>query len=92
MFRPAVLGLFSAVSCTTPMAYEQDPLPPVAKRVRHENHWHGEVYVDDYHWLRDKESPEVRAYLEAENAYTEACTKDLAAFEEQLYQELVARV
>ena len=92
MFRPAVLGLFSAVSCTTPMAYEQDPLPPVAKRVRHQNHWHGDVYVDDYHWLRDKESPEVRAYLEAENAYTEACTKDLAAFEEQLYQELVARV
>ena len=51
------------------MAHEQIPAP-VAKRIRHENHWHGQVYVDDYFWLRDKESPEVRAYLEAENAYT----------------------
>ena len=92
MFRPAVLGLLSAVSCTTSMAYEQMPSPPVAKRVRHENHWHGQVCVDDYFWLRDKESPEVRAYLEAENAYTDACTADLAPLQEKLYAELVSRV
>ena len=35
---------------------------------------HGDEFVDPYEWLRDKEDPEVIAYLEAENAYTEART------------------
>ena len=33
---------------------------------------HGDVRVDDYYWLNERENPEVIAYLEAENAYTEA--------------------
>ncbi len=68
------------------------PTPPTAKRVPHEHRYHGEVYVDDYHWLRDKESPEVRAYLEEENAYTDACTAHLQPFVDTLYEEMVARV
>ena len=32
---------------------------------------HGDVRVDPWYWLRDREDPEVIAYLEAENAYTE---------------------
>ena len=31
----------------------------------------GDRRVDDYFWLRDKSDPEVIAYLEAENRYTE---------------------
>jgi len=31
---------------------------------------HGDVRVDDYFWLKERENPEVIAYLEAENAYT----------------------
>lgn len=69
-----------------------EPNAPVAKRVPHENHWHGEVYVDDYYWLRDKEHPDVRAYLEAENAYTEARTAHLQPLRDKLYEEMVARV
>ena len=53
------------------------PPPPVAKRVPHERTHHGDTFVDDYEWLRDKESPETLAYLEAENAYTEARTAHL---------------
>lgn len=70
-----------------------DPnVPPVAKRVRHENHWHGQVFVDDYYWLREKEAPEVRAYLEAENTYTAARTAGLKPMQDRLYEEMVARV
>ena len=32
---------------------------------------HGDVRVDNYYWLRERENPEVIAYLDAENAYTE---------------------
>ncbi len=50
------------------------PEPPVAPRRPVTRTHHGDSVVDEYEWLRDKDSPEVRAHLEAENAYTEART------------------
>jgi oligopeptidase B len=52
----------------------------------------GDRRVDPYYWLREKENPEVIAYLEAENAYTQAVMKPLEAFREKLYQEMLARI
>ena len=66
--------------------------PPVAKTVRYENHWHGEIFVDNYYWMREKEHPDVRAYLEQENAYTAAKTEHLSSIKSKLYEEMVARV
>ncbi len=66
--------------------------PPVAKRVPEVSQIHGETRVDDYFWMRDKENPEVAAYLEAENAYTEAVMKPTEGFQETLYKEMLARV
>jgi oligopeptidase B len=48
--------------------------------------------VDPFHWLREKGSPEVVRYLEAENAYTEAATADLKPFAEALYAEMLGRI
>ena len=48
--------------------------PPVAARRDVVREHHGDQVVDPYEWLRDKESPEVVAHLEAENAYAEAVT------------------
>jgi oligopeptidase B len=53
---------------------------------------HGVMLTDDYAWLRDKESPEVTAYLEAENAYAEAEMAPLADLREELYQEMLSHV
>lgn len=53
---------------------------------------HGRDFVDDYEWLREKESPEVRAHLEAENAYTAARLAHLKPLEDDLFAELKARV
>jgi oligopeptidase B len=53
---------------------------------------HGVVLTDDYAWLRDKDDPEVTAYLEAENAYAEACMAPLAGLREELYQEMLSHV
>ena len=90
--RKFLLGaMLSTAACSVLMTNES-LLPPVAKRVRHENHWHGEVFVDDYYWLRDKQHPDVRAYLEAENAYTKAKTAHLEPLKAKLYEEMVARV
>ena len=48
--------------------------------------------IDNYFWLRDKSNPAVIEYLKAENAYTDALTKDLKPFEEALYKEMLGRI
>jgi oligopeptidase B len=69
-----------------------DAVPfPVARRVPTQREHHGDLFVDDYEWLREKESPETLAYLEAENAYTEARTAHLADLREQLFDEIKGR-
>jgi oligopeptidase B len=42
--------------------------------------------------MREKDNPEVAAYLEAENAYTEAVTAPTAGLREQVYREIVGRI
>jgi oligopeptidase B len=66
--------------------------PPVAKKIPKTFTIHGDTRVDDYFWLRDKKSPEVTAYLEAENAYTAAVMKKTEPFQEKLYQEMLSRI
>ncbi|UGT39949.1 S9 family peptidase [Nocardia yamanashiensis] len=65
--------------------------PPIAKRVAAERVHHGDVFVDEYEWLRAKEDPEVIAYLEAENAYTEVQTGHLKGLREKIFDEIKAR-
>ena len=48
--------------------------------------------IDNYYWLREKSNPAIIKYLEAENAYTEAMTKDLKPFEDALYKEMLGRI
>src|SRR5262245_61377845 len=68
------------------------PAPPVAKKVPFVTELHGDVRRDDYAWLRVKDDPEVTAYLEAENAYTDAVMKPTVEFREALYTEMLARI
>jgi oligopeptidase B len=68
------------------------PNPPVAKQIPKIDVVHGERRQDDYSWLRQKDHPEVTAYLEAENAYTDAVMKPTEAFQEALYRELLGRI
>ncbi len=65
--------------------------PPVAARKPVERKHHGDVFVDDYEWLRDKEDPEVLAHLRAENAYTEARTAHLESLREAIFSEISER-
>ncbi len=66
--------------------------PPVAAERPYELQAHGESRVDHYYWLREKQNPEVIAYLEAENAYAGAVMAAAAGLEEKLYHEVVGRV
>ncbi|WP_207548269.1 S9 family peptidase [Mycolicibacterium iranicum] len=64
---------------------------PVAKRVETRREHHGDVFIDPYEWLRDKESKDVLDYLEAENTFTEHVTEGLAPLRQKIFDEIKAR-
>jgi oligopeptidase B len=66
--------------------------PPVARPEPKHTPLHGVVLEDNYAWLREKESPEVIAYLEAENAYAESIMAPLASLRDQLYNEMLSHI
>jgi oligopeptidase B len=78
-------------------------LPPKAQRIPKFSVHHGVELVDEYAWLRadnwqevmrDPEAldQQIRAYLEAENAYTEGALADTEALQKALYAEMRARI
>ncbi len=71
---------------------EDTKMPPVAKTVPHELETHGDVRVDPYYWLQQRNDPEVLAYLEAENAYTDAVMADSAELQDTLFTEIKGRI
>jgi oligopeptidase B len=81
----SVIGLTAADTGTIPS-------PPVAKKVPHVTEVNGHKMEDNYFWLRDKPNPEVRAYLEEENAYSDAVMKPTEEFQKKLYGEMLGRI
>jgi len=67
-------------------------LPPVAAKIPHTRSFHGREFHDDYEWLREKENPAVREYLEAENAFTDARTAHLKPLEDAIFGEVKERI
>lgn len=66
--------------------------PPLAQKEPKTLEAHGDKRVDDYYWLKNKQSEEVKLYLEKENNYVDevmASTKDL---QKELYSEFLARL
>jgi len=89
---PFVLLFASALNTLAADNSAPVPAPPVAKRVPKTTEVNGRTLVDNYFWLREKSNPEVRAYLEAENVYTDAVMKPTEAFQKHLYDEMLGRI
>jgi oligopeptidase B len=91
-FRPLRLAALVALLSAALGLGAQGAVPPAAKQVKHLSIWHGEKVDDPWFWLREKSNPEVVAYLNAENAYTEAMTMGLRPFSAALYKEMLGRI
>lgn len=65
--------------------------PPRAPAIPRTIALHGDTLEDPYFWLREKESPEVRAYLEAENRYADQVMAPFDDLASALYEEMLAR-
>jgi oligopeptidase B len=68
--------------------------PPVAAVRPHRVESPHGVREDPYFWLRDdtRRDPEVLAYLNAENAWTDAVLEPLRGLQERIYEEIVGRI
>jgi oligopeptidase B len=82
-----LVGLGLVLSCG-PSA----PVAPMAEKKPHTLEAHGDVRVDDYYWLRERDNPDVLAHLEAENAYTAAVMADTEPLQAELFEELKNRL
>lgn len=65
--------------------------PPVAAQIPSKRTHHGRTFVDNYEWLRDKDSPDTIRYLDAENAYTASQTSHLAGLRDEIFAEIKTR-
>jgi oligopeptidase B len=68
------------------------PPAPIAAKKPKSTTLHGDTRVDNYHWLREKDAPEVLAYLNAENEYADAFLKNSETIQNKLYDEFLARI
>jgi oligopeptidase B len=66
--------------------------PPVAKIIPTELEKFGDVRVDNYFWLKDRENPEVIDYLHKENNYYQKMTAHTQEFQKELFEEMKARI
>lgn len=66
--------------------------PPIAKQEVFVREFHGRSFVDEYEWMRNKESQDTLDYLNAENTYTEAKTAHLKQLTENVFEEIKSRV
>lgn len=71
---------------------KRTPGPPTAKAVPKSDTLHGDIRVDPYAWLKDRENPDVIRYLEAENDYTESVMMPTVRFQKRLYREMLSRI
>ncbi|WP_111707905.1 S9 family peptidase [Lutibacter citreus] len=65
---------------------------PIAKKIKKELDIHGDVRIDNYYWLNEKENPEVIDYLNAENEYYNKITGHTNQFQEDLFEEIKSRI
>ncbi|MDG2291578.1 MAG: S9 family peptidase [Phycisphaerales bacterium] len=90
---PILLLILLAMTagCTMTTSNHRPVPPDVAQRPVSDTR-HGDVRVDEYSWLREKENPEVISYLEAENAYAKATMAHTDELQETLYAEMLGRI
>ncbi len=85
------LGICTSFACSNNNRMNEI-LPPVATKKTKELITHGDVRIDNYYWLNNREDQEVIDYLNAENNYTDAKLKHTEVFQKELFEEMKGRI
>lgn len=65
---------------------------PKANKIPKELSIHGDIRIDNYYWLNDREDQNVINYLNDENDYTTEQLKHTEELQTELYEEIVGRL
>ena len=65
---------------------------PVAKIIPKTLEKHGDIRIDNYFWLNERENPEVIDYLNEENDYYNALTDHTKQLQTELFEEMKSRI
>ncbi|WP_432264686.1 S9 family peptidase [Autumnicola psychrophila] len=74
------------------MELKTEILPPKAKKIEKRLEIHGDVRIDNYYWMNERENPEVIQYLEEENQYNAEMTAHTKDFQLELFNEMKGRI
>ena len=88
----AALLIFSCNNKSSNKLMSDFNQPPLANKIPKELKIHGDVRVDEFYWLNDRENPEVIDYLNKENDYYKQETKHTKIFQEDLFEEMKSRI
>lgn len=93
----AIIGTARAEQYTSEQLNTEGIQPPLAVIKPHKRDIHNDQVIDDYYWMNDffKEGPDAELvidYLKKENDYTNAVLKPTEKLQEQLFQEMKARI
>ncbi len=91
-----ITTLIFAASCNdkkmSQMSQSMNTKPPIAEKKPTHLEKHGDVRIDNYYWLRERENEEVIDYLERENDYYDKLTQHTDNFKSALFQEMKSRI
>ncbi|QCX00153.1 S9 family peptidase [Aggregatimonas sangjinii] len=92
-FKALVLVCITfASSCTNEQKEMNQANPPIAKKIPKNLDKHGDVRIDNYYWMNDREDKEVIAHLERENAYKDSLMAHTEDFQNTLFEEMKGRI
>lgn len=90
-FILVIMAIF-ATSCKEKQSMNKDIQPPVALKKDHKMEKHGDIRIDEYYWMNDREDQQVLDYLNAENDYYNEITAHTKDFQKSLFEEMKARI
>ena len=90
--KPSVLFLISTLALAACSSDQEASTAPMAEKKPLTLEQHGDSRVDEYYWLRERENPDVIAYLEAENVYTDAALAEYAGLQRIVADEMKSRI
>ncbi|PCJ94134.1 MAG: oligopeptidase B [Flavobacteriaceae bacterium] len=87
-----LVSLIFAPSCQKQKKNKIEMKEPIAQKKAKELEKHGDIRVDNYYWLNDRENSEVITYLEQENDYYAEKTAHTKDFQSSLFEEMKSRI
>ncbi len=98
MHRPILISslifvfLFTACKNKIKMNFDTSTQAPTVEQIPYQLKEHGDIRVDNYYWMKERDNPEVIDYLERENDYFNKMTAETDSFREDLFEELKSRI